>query len=332
VLFRSNSNITVGSIINLTTGGGELIISTNLTITCTGTGIAGNKVLLISPKTINSPLIQNVGGVIFPLLLDGYPNSVAAYSLRKLSAAYVGNAIRVRRSSDNTELDIGFDINNDLDTATLTTFCSGTNGFVTTWYDQTGNNKNITQITAGNQPQIVNMGTIYTQLNNKPSMYFNKTTSFLSISGFVPNIGNGTRSVFSTFKMIDFAGGLAHIYHTGLASSNQAWGFCSVSNKFGNHYWASTRQGLITPITNNNYIASSIYTGGVDIQYINNTLNLNNTVVLNTGNGTTVIGSRISPYNEGAAFYLGEMVIYNMDQSSNRIGIEGNINKYYNIY
>jgi hypothetical protein len=44
-----------------------------------------------------------------PLILDqiGAP-SAAAYSLRKLRAAYAGNAIRVRRSSDNAELDIGF--------------------------------------------------------------------------------------------------------------------------------------------------------------------------------------------------------------------------------
>ena len=264
-------------------------------------------------------------------LLDTYAGAVAAYSLRRASGGYAGSAIRVRRSSDNTELNIGF-VGRDLDTTTLASFCGSGDGYVTTWYDQSGNGKNITQISAGNQPQIVNTGNIYTQLNGKPAIYFNKTTSFLSISGFVPNVGNGTRSVFSTFKVVDFTGFLAHMYHTGLASPNQAWGFCSVNNKFGNHYWSVYPQGSITPISNNNYIASSIYTGGVDIQYINNTLNLNNTVVLNTGNGNTVVGSRINPYAEGSSFYLGEMIIYNTDQSSNRNGIEKNINTYYNIY
>lgn len=295
----------------------------------------GTKILQIAPRKIGVSLIQNVGGVVLTSnmfsLLNVYSGSSAAYSLRKINDNYLGNCIRVRRSSDNTELDIGF-INNVIDTTTLTSFCSGTNGFVTTWYDQSGNGRNITQITAGSQPQIVNTGNIYTQLNNKPVMYFNKTTSFLSISGFVPNTTNGTRSVFIAFQMIDFSGFLSHIYHTGLANGNQAWGFCSVSNKFGNHYWGVYPQGSITPIMNNNYIASSIYTGGVDVQYINNTLNLNNVVTLNTGNGATVIGSRISPFAEAAAFYLGEMVIYNTDQSSNRPGIESNINSYYNIY
>jgi hypothetical protein len=45
--------------------------------------------------------------------------SAAAYSLRKLRNAYTGNAIRVRRSSDNAEADIGFTANGDLDTTAL---------------------------------------------------------------------------------------------------------------------------------------------------------------------------------------------------------------------
>lgn len=44
-----------------------------------------------------------------PFVLDQISTpSAAAYSLRKLRGAYTGNAVRVRRSSDNTELDVGF--------------------------------------------------------------------------------------------------------------------------------------------------------------------------------------------------------------------------------
>ena len=72
------------------------------------------------------------------LLLDTYPNAAVAYSLRKLRTDYSGNAIRVRRSSDNVEQDFGF-VGNDLDTASLLTFCGVGNGFITTWYDQSTN-------------------------------------------------------------------------------------------------------------------------------------------------------------------------------------------------
>jgi hypothetical protein len=55
-------------------------------------------------------------------LLDLFPNAAAAYSLRKLRAAYSGSAVRVRRSSDNTEQDIGFTTQGELDTTSLLSF------------------------------------------------------------------------------------------------------------------------------------------------------------------------------------------------------------------
>jgi len=98
-------------------------------------------------------MILSTHGVIasqihsFVGLLDLYPSAAAAYSVRKLRTAYTGSAIRVRRSSDNTEQNIGFTALGNLDDSALTTFCSGTNGFVTTWYDQSGNANNAVQTT-----------------------------------------------------------------------------------------------------------------------------------------------------------------------------------------
>ena len=92
------------------------------------------------------------------LLLAG---AGAAYSLRQLSTTYTGNAIRVRRASDNTEQDIGF-VDGELDTASLTTFCSATDGFVTTWYDQSRSANNVIQSTAAYQPKIVSSGSVIT--------------------------------------------------------------------------------------------------------------------------------------------------------------------------
>ena len=82
-----------------------------------------------------------------------------AYSLRKLSSTYTGNALQVRRSSDNTTMDIGFDSNGDLDTNTLLTFINGGNGYVNVWYDQSGNERNLIKTDYNFQPQIVFSGT-----------------------------------------------------------------------------------------------------------------------------------------------------------------------------
>ena len=90
------------------------------------------------------------------LLLEDYPGAAAAYSVRKLRGAYTGDALRVREDSGNTEADIGFDANGDLDTAAIASHCGSANGFVVTWYDQSGNGNDLTQSTASDQPEIYN--------------------------------------------------------------------------------------------------------------------------------------------------------------------------------
>jgi hypothetical protein len=110
-------------------------------------------------------------GISFFALDQFSAPSAAAYSLRNLRAAYTGSAIRVRRSSDNAETDIGFGSDGNLNTTALLAHCGADNGFVTTWYDQSGNNRNATQATAGQQPRIVNAGVIETQ-NGQPTLLF----------------------------------------------------------------------------------------------------------------------------------------------------------------
>ena len=100
--------------------------------------------------------------------------SAAAYGMRRLNCSYIGTCINVRRSSDNTTQDIGFTANGDLDTASLKTFVGITGssyGYVTTWYDQSGNGRDLTQNLLANQPRIVNAGKIDRQ-NGLPSIRF----------------------------------------------------------------------------------------------------------------------------------------------------------------
>jgi hypothetical protein len=65
-------------------------------------------------------------------ILDVYGNAASAFSLRKLSQYYTGSAIRVRRSSDNSELNIGFDATGSLDQASLSSFVGSGNLFLFT--------------------------------------------------------------------------------------------------------------------------------------------------------------------------------------------------------
>jgi hypothetical protein len=106
----------------------------------------------------------------------------AAYGLRRLSRFWTGAAIRVMRTSDNSELDIGF-IGEDLDVVTLLAFVGTGSGFVVIWYDQSGNGRNATQTTAGSQPRIVSNGVLETR-NGKPALRLLSSTLNISPISF----------------------------------------------------------------------------------------------------------------------------------------------------
>lgn len=251
------------------------------------------------------------------LLLDFYPNASAAYSLRKLRLAYTGSAIRVRRSSDNTEQNIGFSGAN-LDTTSLTTFCSGTNGFVTTWYDQSGNAANATQTTASNQPQIVSSGSVILD-GAKPTIQQSGTSGLLvnnaafTDSFFVLKVN--TQTVVNYF--IDATNG-----------DYFANGSFAGVNGFGGADATNVRS--LTGEDLNRHLAYYNLSGG------NLNISKDGAALTNTGSFTqTNTLTRLLGRGLGNLDLLGnaqEMIFYNSNQSSNQSGIETNINTYYAIY
>lgn len=86
-----------------------------------------------------------------------YPTTL--YSLRLRNAAYTGPCIRVVRSSDSTQTDIGFVAGDHLDVASLLAFVGSGNGGVVTWYDQSGNGVHVTNATGA---RIVTAGSLVT--------------------------------------------------------------------------------------------------------------------------------------------------------------------------
>ena len=133
--------------------------------------------------------VKAFGGAAANDFLDQVTDAQAAFSLRKLRAAYSGSAIRVRRSSDNVEQDIGF-ASGDLDTSSLSTFIGANSGYVTAWYDQSGNGFNATNPSAVQQPKIVNAGTLITS-GGKAAIEFAPSTTNSSIRLFVYKVVAG---------------------------------------------------------------------------------------------------------------------------------------------
>jgi hypothetical protein len=134
------------------------------------------------------------------LPLDGVSNVLAAYSTAfQLRSAYTGDGVRVRRSSDNTEQDIGFNDASELDQSALTTFTGANNGFVATIYDQSGSALDVDQATAAEQPQIVTSGSVE-NINGEPAPDFGGT----SILEAASPVG-GNRTSLYVAVVVEFA-------------------------------------------------------------------------------------------------------------------------------
>jgi hypothetical protein len=253
------------------------------------------------------------------LLLDDYPNAAAAYSLRKVRTAYTGNAIRVRRSNDNTEQNIGF-VGVDLDTASLKTFVGANSGFVTTWYDQSGNARNITQTTAANQPRIINAGIIERQNNNVVISFDGSNDRLTRSTGFTIN------QPVTYFSVLRATTG--SIFQIRLSQNFSALQI-SVGGLFSG---ASLLFSMNT--TNLNLFTSLFNTSSSQI--FQNTISLATGNVANrNGGGETVMGAGgdgAGGYTSFSDLKISEHIVYASNQSSNRTRIETNINSYYGIY
>ena len=247
-----------------------------------------------------------------PLLLDTYSGAAAAYSLRSLSLAYGGSVVRVRRSSDNTEQDFTAAQVTD---GTLTTFCGAGNGFVQTWYDQSGNGRNATQTTTANQPQIVSSGALLTE-GAKPTLSFAGSPVVLTLTNSIL-----TAQPFTSFAVYTATANLSPVFGgtaNGATFARRGTGeyiiFAGTVLATGVH--PSTRQ-LATALFNG---ASSLG-WWQSIQILSGSAGSNTVVDLIGGNTNDCLTGNIQ-----------ELIFYSSDQSSNRVAIETSINAHYSIF
>lgn len=150
---------------------------------------------------------------------------LGAWSYRKLRAGYNGYAMRVRRSSDSTTLDIGF-VGGALDIAALLAFVGAGDGHVTHWYDQSGNGRDLVQGSAASQPKAVTGGVdldgimpdaLSTQRLTVSSAALDLAASAATVSSVLGVTAVGA-SVFGTIWQIGGASGARIWLGTGIAT------------------------------------------------------------------------------------------------------------------
>lgn len=265
----------------------------------------------------------------FTGLLDTYIGASAAYSLRRLSTAYTGNLIRVRRSSDNTEQDIGYNSSNVLDETALTSFVGAGNGFITTWYDQSGNGYNTVQTTAANQPRIVNSGTVDKE-NSKPCAVFDGSNDFVATTGTPFSATSNTliavskQSALGSYKRLFNIGNFAAGRYLGsdnntndmLAIFNNSTFTCSGGVSLSQNVSIMYNSGTSGVLRNNGLQVNTVTASAAS--YLSKNLFIGNDEQSNVGyfwNGTGQ-----------------EFIFYPSSQGTNASGIETNINTFYSIY
>lgn len=246
------------------------------------------------------------------LLLDSLP-ARAAYSLRQLRTAST-LSIRVRRSSDSAELNIGFMENGHLDTVSLKTFVGANSATVVTWYDQSGNGHNATvNVTA---PSIMTAGVI-SRTNGQPSMLF--ATSSMQATSF-------------TSCPRPFTASVVHRFGNTNASERDIFDAIGVVNRVLLH--SGTGVYAFSAGTNvNTTIATTLNRALVRVYF---PATGNSTITVNTTTQTHNVGT-LSGFSSGlligatGAFrYTGtmsEMIFW-----AGEVNAQGLINAYYNIY
>jgi hypothetical protein len=130
-----------------------------------------------------------------PPILDTY-TALEGYSLNRKLKSDATNSFRVRRSSDNSEQDIGF-VGDLVNISSLTSFIGASSGYVTTIYDQTGNNRDFTQTSLTKQPIVISGGTlleyngfIYCQYDAIDDEHISTTTATTIQDLFVYSVGD----------------------------------------------------------------------------------------------------------------------------------------------
>jgi len=249
-----------------------------------------------------------------PPLLDAYPGAAAAYSLRQLqSGSYP--VVRVRRDSDNAEQDFTA---TEVSDGTLAAWVgAGNNGFVRTWYDQSGSSSNAVQSDAALQPKIVSSGVLVVH-SGKPA--------------------------------ISFTGGLVRLTSDGLRNRARLDSFI-VKNTSDIQYMLFSGLGPISFVTESaspNLLLTQGY-GASPILYANsgqfsgttreNVYSFLNGYKLECHQASSTTGwpvFDIGCYNRSTLFdFVGtiqELIFYASDQSASRAAIENAINAHYSIY
>ena len=263
-------------------------------------------------------------------LLNSGTNNYAALSIgiSRAGSSHLNGSIKeiIIYNSDQTDnrTAIEANIGEVYSIAGIPAYDDTVNGFVESWYDQSGNGNDATQLTAGSQPKIVDAGSLVTGglefdgVNDDLDLP-QVITSIDSASSFVVAKSDTTSTTSTSLSLSRNTPNAARFYTTIMVGGSFYFGYGSSTTAvslgaantarhlFAGIAGASTAEGFIDGVSGGSIASSSGYSpqsGGIG-----------------SVNGSTFWSGQIQ-----------EIIIYPSDQSANRVAIETNINNQYDIY
>ena len=276
------------------------------------------------------------------LFLDTYPNAAAAYSVRLLRAGYVGSAMRVRRAvTPFDEQDIGFTPGGDLDETAIVAFGGSDELRVSKWYDQSGQSKDVEQITPTAQPQIYN-GVSVVQDNGRAALQLsgaqglNCSTNTRTTQG--PSTVIQVRNVPKQTGFQQPVGFYRVQRHVIERVGQPTYDDVSIGTAWANgEYLRYPNANVTTQLLHISSWNGSAQTGGRDLIQLFENGGAAESFLVGTGgfgvpvSGDNSIGWRHATSSQGCTGYFQEVIIYPSDESFYRVDMANNIMTHFNI-
>lgn len=248
---------------------------------------------------------------------------VAAFSLSRLITDYTDSLIKVERLSDNARLDIGYS-GIGLNISAAENFCSGTDGFMESWYDQSGNSNDLSRPVIENTAQVVSDGSIITGDHGLPVCDFLDRITFYSEVGptitqpftmffVLKPLTSGNEPMFDGYDALGAFAELNTTYKINM--------YAGQTLSSSNDVVSSAKDWLVTMLFNG--ASSEMWVDTVSVASGNVGTDSLDFIAFALGGGAEPVS-----FNGD----ISEFLLYDANKSTQREAIEANINDYYSIY
>ena len=270
-------------------------------------------------------------------LLDDYAQPEGAYSLRYIKSG-VTNVITVRRVVSGGEDSVSDFTPTEITDGTMEAWVNAVipsnDGFVTRWYDQSGNGNHVTQAFVGLQPQIVSSGSLITE-GSLPAIdtYPSGSALYFDVGLDLQSAGFSNATAYGVYRVDDTSGILSGLWEmTGSGALPASLHPYQADGTFYPSFFSTTRPGLTsnTFTTPDAFLSWYQNLAGTLSVYANNTLAGSTSVTFADLDAICRIGAASG--NTALDGNMQEIVVWGSDQSANRAAIQTAVNAHYSTY